>query len=353
LQLLSTFLFATLLKSLSAIVMPLTLSAPEWKDLCQADPSNTEETHRPDSFEVYRTWQNALESGWCRDIQLRDLWLIVEEYQFQEDVILKGEPASWGPASSFFVAGTMKNCHQGLTDENLEAPGNHYLECIQEGIEIDQWFAGQKVIRVRFGLEPETLSQYGEAATFPRELQPLVNGNAPNSFYRQSTTTSEMQVVLHQILHCPYQGAMKQMYLEGKVLELAALQFSQFMAEDNSLQQGLSLKADDVDRIHHAKDILLQRLTDPPSLIELARQVGLNDCTLKRGFRQVFGKTAFGYLHDYRLEQARQLLEERQLNISEIAQTIGFASRSYFAGAFRKKFGLTPREYLSKHKNSA
>jgi AraC family transcriptional regulator, transcriptional activator of the genes for pyochelin and ferripyochelin receptors len=331
--------------------MPITLSSAEWKELYQADPSKTEKIHRPNPFEVYRTWQNSLESGWQRNIQLHNLWLIVEEYQLQEDVILKSDPDSWGPASSFFVAGTMKNCHQGLTDENLEAPGGHYLECIQDGVEIDQWFAGQKVVRVRFGLVPQTLNQFGEAATFPQELQPLVDGEAPKSFYRQGTTTVEMQVILHQILHCPYEGAIKQMYLEGKVLELAALQFYQFKQE--APHNSTSLKAEDIDRIHQAKDILLQRLNNPPSLVELARQVGLNDCTLKRGFRQVFGTTAFGYLHDYRLEQARQLLEERQLNISEIAQTIGFSSRSYFAGAFRKKFGLTPREYLSRHKNSA
>jgi AraC family transcriptional regulator, transcriptional activator of the genes for pyochelin and ferripyochelin receptors len=336
---------------MQSIVMPLTLSPAEWQELCQADPASAEEIYRPDSCEVRRTWQNPLESGWRRDVQLRDLWLIVEEYQVQEDVILKSEPDTWGPASSFFVAGTMKNCHQGLTDENLEAPGGHYLECIQEGVEIDQWFAEQKVVRVRFGLAPETLSQFGEAATFPRELQPLVDGKEPSSFYRQGTITAEMQVILQQILHCPYQGAIKQMFLEGKVLELAALQFYQFMEE--TPHTSASLKTEDVDRIHQAKDILLQRFNNPPSLIELARQVGLNDCTLKRGFRQVFGTTAFGYLHDYRLEQARQLLEERRLNVSEIAQMIGFASRSYFASAFRKKFGMSPREYLSRHRNSA
>ncbi len=114
-----------------------------------------------------------------------------------------------------------------------------------------------------------------------------------------------------------------------------------------------SLKPDDVDRIYQARDILLQCLDNPPSLIELARQVGLNDCTLKRGFRQVFGTTAFGYLHNYRLEQARQLLEERRLNISEIAQAIGFANRSHFASAFRKKFGITPKKYSSSYKISA
>ncbi len=53
---------------------------------------------------------------------------------------------------------------------------------------------------------------------------------------------------------------------------------------------------------------MLRNISNPPSLIELARQVGINECTLKRGFRQIFGNTMFGYLHDYRMEQARQLL---------------------------------------------
>ncbi|MCD8489485.1 MAG: AraC family transcriptional regulator [Desertifilum sp.] len=79
----------------------------------------------------------------------------------------------------------------------------------------------------------------------------------------------------------------------------------------------------------------------------MARQVGLNDCTLKRGFRQVFGKTVFGYLHEYRLEYARQLLEERRLNVSEVAQKIGFVNRSYFAAAFRKKVWPHPQRIPS------
>lgn len=67
-----------------------------------------------------------------------------------------------------------------------------------------------------------------------------------------------------------------------------------------------------VERIHYTKDILIRNSNNPPSLLALARQVGLNDCTLKKGFRQVFGTSAFGYLHDYRMQQVQQLLLERK-----------------------------------------
>nr|WP_235927133.1 AraC family transcriptional regulator [Gloeocapsopsis dulcis] len=119
--------------------------------------------------------------------------------------------------------------------------------------------------------------------------------------------------------------------------------------QEIEFQQGKSpippLKLDDLDRIHQAQKILLQRLNNPPSLIDLARQVGLNDYALKRGFQQVFGKTVFGYLHDYRLEQAQQLLATSEMKVTEVADAIGFDSRSYFAAAFRKKFGVSPKAY--------
>ena len=84
----------------------------------------------------------------------------------------------------------------------------------------------------------------------------------------------------------------------------------------------------------------------PPTLAELARQSQINECALKRGFRQVFGTTVFGYLHNYRLEYARQLLDQGTKTVIGVAHTVGFASRSSFARAFRKKFGVNPAQYL-------
>jgi AraC-like DNA-binding protein len=90
----------------------------------------------------------------------------------------------------------------------------------------------------------------------------------------------------------------------------------------------------------------LKNLKHPPSLLELARQVELNDYALKHGFRQVFGKSVFAYLHDYRMEQARQLLMAGNFKVGEVMQQMGLRDRKFFAGTFRKKFGANPRDYL-------
>jgi AraC-like DNA-binding protein len=89
----------------------------------------------------------------------------------------------------------------------------------------------------------------------------------------------------------------------------------------------------------------MARLNDPPTLIELARLARINDCKLKLGFRQVFGTTVFGYLHDCRMEQSRQLLEAGEMSVAEVTCALGYANRSHFAIAFRKKFGMNPSTY--------
>lgn len=53
----------------------------------------------------------------------------------------------------------------------------------------------------------------------------------------------------------------------------------------NISDRAKQLKAEDVERIYYAKEVLLTRLDNPPSLIELARLTGINDCKLKAGVR--------------------------------------------------------------------
>lgn len=160
-----------------------------------------------------------------------------------------------------------------------------------------------------------------------------------------NTATPAMQLAARQMLRCGFQGMPKRMFLEGKALELlglvAAAELDRYDS-DRSTPSRPYLPNDLTDRIHDARDILRQRLDNPPSLAELSRLVGLNDCTLKQGFRQVFSTTVFGYLHDYRMEQARQLLSTGEIKVVEAAKAVGFIDRSYFAAAFRKKFGYNP-----------
>lgn len=200
-------------------------------------------------------------------------------------------------------------------------------------------------------MQPETLCSFiGSSGQLPTELQHLVRPVEQENYTRVAKITPLMESVMWQILRCPFQGITKRMYLESKALELVSLVLEQ-ESEIQKGQRAIKPPAGTLKRIHYARTLLLQNLHDPPSLPDLARQAKLNEYTLKRGFRQVFGTTVFAYLHKYRLEQARQLLITGQMAVSEVMAAVGFTDRQHFAAAFRKQFGLSPREFLMRHKH--
>lgn len=212
----------------------------------------------------------------------------------------------------------------------------------------------EPICQVNVHIEPEVFQTFisNPINGLSENLQHLIRPCDRLQYQRLGITTPNMQRVIQQILHCPYQGVVKRMYLDGKTMELMAL----LLEQELEVQQGkpyiCSLKPEELEQIHYARHLLLQQLTHPPSVEELARQAGLNEYILRKGFQQVFGNTVYGYLHEYRLEQARELVIVGEMKISEIAAKVGFASRSYFATIFRKKFGLSPKAYQLSHQKS-
>jgi len=97
--------------------------------------------------------------------------------------------------------------------------------------------------------------------------------------------------------------------------------------------------------VYRAIDILLAEMRNPPSLIDLAHRVGTNQSRLGREFRNHLGMSTFDYLREQRLARAQTLLASGVQQIQWIADDIGFKRTGDFATTFKRRFGLTPREY--------
>jgi AraC-like DNA-binding protein len=102
----------------------------------------------------------------------------------------------------------------------------------------------------------------------------------------------------------------------------------------------------DLERVYHAREIILRNLCHPLSLSELSRQVCLNEFKLKKYFRQVFGQTVFEVVQEERLQRARRMIFEGEKNISAIAYELGYAYPQHFQRAFKQRFGVTPGSLL-------
>jgi AraC-like DNA-binding protein len=149
--------------------------------------------------------------------------------------------------------------------------------------------------------------------------------------------------ILTEIRNCQFQGGIKKLFLQSKIFELLALQCEQYERAGWNGGNALNISSADREKIYHARDLLLGAVQQPLSLHDLSRKAGLNEFKLKTGFKKVFDNTVFGYLNDYRLEQARQrLLQQNDYSVAQIADELGYSSLQHFCNAFRKKYGVSP-----------
>lgn len=141
-------------------------------------------------------------------------------------------------------------------------------------------------------------------------------------------------------------GLPRRTYLESKALELFSQQMQQYEDDLKSGKKRQVFRKIEVDLILEAKDILVNNLQNPPTISELARQTGLNEQKLKKGFKLLLDTTINKFLLNERMELAKVLLAEGSKSIKEIAATIGFANHGYFTSRFKEKFGVLPSDYL-------
>ena len=150
--------------------------------------------------------------------------------------------------------------------------------------------------------------------------------------------SAEMQSILGSMERCSYQGHMQKLYLEARLIEFLLLQ------ADGWGQRTPVLPRRDVERIHAAKAYIDLHYDQCCSITDLARRVGVNQQKLKTGFRELWGVTVFGYLSDKRMQEAWRLLRDEKMYVGEVADRVGYKHPHHFTAAFKRRFGVLPKE---------
>ncbi len=169
--------------------------------------------------------------------------------------------------------------------------------------------------------------------------------NKDKKYYTQEGVSPAIAVVLSQMMSYNLHPSIKELYIKGKVYELISLYFNK--SSDADIEQcPFLVDEDNVRRIRQAKEIVISRMAEPPSLSELSDEIGLSLKKLKEGFKQIYGDSVYSFLFDYKMEYARKMLETGKHNVSEVGLKVGYSTSSHFIAAFKKKFGTTPKKYL-------
>lgn len=172
----------------------------------------------------------------------------------------------------------------------------------------------------------------------------LDDENKDKKYYLDKELSPSEVLVLNQICKEQMHDSLQNLYIKGKVYELLSLYFN----KNKDSEQSCPFLDDEenVDKIKNAKQIVINNMAEPPSLQELAEQIGLTVPKLNDGFRHIYGDSIFNFLLDYKLEFARKMLLSKKHNVSEISLQVGYSTASHFISAFKKKYGTTPKQYM-------
>jgi AraC family transcriptional activator of pyochelin receptor len=169
----------------------------------------------------------------------------------------------------------------------------------------------------------------------------IINGDSALLSDQWGAVDPAIQQVIDQVIHNRYAGDLLNLFLLSKSIEILVLCAESCLLAAEKKETYLKTAADK-EKIIAARDLVNQRVHCPPSLTEIATAVGLNEYKLKRGFKETFQTTVFGYLTAQRLLLAKRYLLDTDKTAAEIAFDLGYATPQHFNNAFKKHFGHTP-----------
>lgn len=159
------------------------------------------------------------------------------------------------------------------------------------------------------------------------------------SFRNDFSITPSIKMAIGDITNFEGQGFIKKLFIESKIIELLVHLFEQSESKQNINQ---TINGTDKEKLFAVKELLEENILSEFTLAGISYKVGLNEFKLKRGFKELFGQTVFGYFNDLRMNYAKNLILNGKKKVFEVADIMGYSEPHHFTNAFKKKFGILP-----------
>ncbi|MEQ8359305.1 MAG: AraC family transcriptional regulator [Cytophagales bacterium] len=190
---------------------------------------------------------------------------------------------------------------------------------------------------------------------FDLDIEDKISPREVAKNYRSKTFLSlrakkpSFSIVSNELFEHNLKNNFSGIYEKAKVLEIMSMYLEQGNYSEHE-SNACPVIHDNLEeeKIRRVEKILISNMSNPPSIPELAKMVGTNEMKLKSNFKKIFRNTIYGYLVNHRMDSARLILDKGNVQIKDVAYSVGYANPSHFIAAFKKKFGVTPKKYLLK-----
>lgn len=168
-----------------------------------------------------------------------------------------------------------------------------------------------------------------------------------SSFSKSLPLCGRIKNVLEELMNHTYTDTLENIFINAQTQMLLLYSIDCIGGEsEESFSCKFLANEGDREKISLARNILLEHIGEPLTIKELSRKAAINECYLKKGFKQMYGTTIFDFYQSQRMEHAKYLLYEKGMNVTEVSDSLGYSSISHFSTAFKKHTGIKPCELL-------
>ena len=200
-----------------------------------------------------------------------------------------------------------------------------------------------------FSFSPAYLHQFAKAHKTPVTLTDNVLAfRHTASFSKILPLCGKTRMAIEALLNHTYTDTLENIFINAQTQILLLYSTDCMLGEKEETSFSCKFLANEADRekIIKAREILLQHIGEPITIKALSRKVAINECYLKKGFKEIFGTTIFDFYQGQRMEHAKYLLYDKGLSVTEVSLLLGYSSISHFSTAFKKHTGIKPCELL-------
>jgi AraC family transcriptional regulator len=201
---------------------------------------------------------------------------------------------------------------------------------------------------LQFSFTPSFLAPFAKGRESRHITESVLTFRHTSTFSKTVPLCNKTRALLEGLLNHKYEGSLANIFVNAQVQLLLLQSLGCLLGEKEPevFECRFLANADDREKILRARDVLLQHIGEPITIKELSRKVAINECYLKKGFKELFGTTIFEFYQGQRMEHAKYLLYEKGLSVTEVSVLLGYSSISHFSTAFKKHTGLKPCELL-------
>lgn len=273
-----------------------------------------------------------------------DFQIIIDDFRPEENITRKVRVENETLGFVFYASGNMQvkvesGKKRNISEKSGGLASSFYLHPQQTSV-THYISKASSLQKVSVFCSPHKIIQLiGEECLLTESLKPVLK---PGDFFSegpQSGLTPEMLSVIHKVRNNQLDGALGRIFMESQATELLAYYFQNTLKRSSEVSKP---RQRDYEKLYFAKEVLVGKMDDPPSLAELSKIAGLNTFKLKKGFNELFGMPVYKFLQDTRMKKAAELLKQGDMNVQEVAFSVGYESLSSFSNTFYRIYGVRP-----------